>query len=594
LVKKEIAWDLSEIFPSATDPSVHRAIDHVCRIADEFAEKYRGKIEDLSSSQLLNCLQEYEEYQAKLSDVTLFAGLRFAANMTLKDTQILYDKSNKTDARLSKKLAFFQIELGALTLRKPKIVSDPALKTYRHTLERVKRQASHQLSEVEEQLVIEKDQYGVKAWDEMQSKWLNTRMFEIMVEGKKKKLPFNEAIGLGTHPDRRTRESAFKSVYGHLSESGEIFASALRNICNDWVNVSERRRFASPMDASLIENDIERTTVDNLLKTVTNNRILYWRYLKLKAKLMGLPKLWRHDLMAPLPGTKKTKITYEKAQDLVTRAYITFDEEYATAVKYMFKKNHLDSSPRLGKQNGAFCAGWYTGKTSFILNTFNGRLRDVFTLAHELGHATHDYYSERAQTPLNLRLTMVVAETASIFGELLLTDLLLGEAKSDEEKRSVLCSVLDGAGAVIFGVSARALCEQNLYDALRKGEFLSYDTICKYSLKAREAIYGNSVRQFREMDSDWIPIPHYYMANFRFYNYPYVYAQLFVYALYQKYLREGEKFVPKFKKILAAGSRISPAQVGKLVDLDISDPHFWKLGMKQFEYFVKELERIGD
>ncbi len=157
---------------------------------------------------------------------------------------------------------------------------------------------------------------------------------------------------------------------------------------------------------------------------------------KLKAKLMGLPLLGNHDIVAPLPDASERKFTFEEAKNLIVRAYSRFDPEYATAVKEMFAKHRIDATPRFGKRNGAFCASWYQGKSAFILDNFNGTLNDVYTLAHELGHATHDYYMSRSQTLLNTSVPSTVAETASIFGELLLTDLLLSETKSDRRTKS--------------------------------------------------------------------------------------------------------------------------------------------------------------
>jgi oligoendopeptidase F len=286
------------------------------------------------------------------------------------------------------------------------------------------------------------------------------------------------------------------------------------------------------------------------------------------------------------------KFDFESAKDLVIRAYSKFDEDYAFAVRDVFARNHIDASPRFGKQNGAFCAGWYSGKSAFVLQSFNGNLSDVYTLAHELGHATHDYYFSRNQTIANGEIPMVVAETASIFGELLLTDLLLSEAKSDMEKKAILCKVLDGAGRVLFLVTARVWFEQNLYDAIEHGEFLDYKTVCKFWVSARTKSYADAVEWFDELGSEWGVAPHYFMANFRFYNYPYVYAQLFVYALYQKYLEEGKAFVPKLKKILSGGSSISPVEIGEIVGFDVASRDFWKIGMNQYEHFVKELEKI--
>jgi len=593
MTQSEVMWNLSEIFPSITDPSVQKAMNDITVIAEKFAEKHRGKIKDFSAAELRQCLEDYEAYYAKLREILLFADLSFAANMTLPETQQLHDKALKLEAKLGKLLAFFELEVGELVYKKPELISDMLLANYKHFLERLKLRVPHQLSEIEEKLIIEKDQFGISAWEEFQSKWLNTRMFEVTVEGEKKALPFGEAYGLFAHPDRATRESAYKAVFGLVGKDGEIFSSAFRNICNDWLSICEWRRYDSPMHASLIDNDSDQQTIDNLLRSVENNVDLYQRYLRLKAKIMGLPKLGCHDIIAPLPNTPIMHFDFETAKDLVIRAYSKFDEDYAFAVKDMFARKHIDAMPRFGKQHGAFCASWFNGKSAFVLQSFNGRLGDVYTLAHELGHATHDYYFERNQTILNGRIPMVVAETASIFGELLVTDLLLSEAKSDMEKKVILCRVLDGAGRVIFSVTSRAWFERNIYEAIKHGEYIDHKTACKYWVAARSKAYGDTVEWFSEMDSEWSITPHYFMANFRFYNYPYVYAQLFVYALYQKYLEEGKAFVPKMKQILSAGSSLSPVEIGSIVGFDISSRELWQIGMRQYEYFLKELEKIS-
>lgn len=593
MAENEVVWDLSEIFPSPTDPSVQKAMEEVNSMAENFAAKYRGKIGELAAKQLKECLQEYEAYLARLGDVFLFSELSFSANMTLPENQKLHDKAMKLEAKLDKMLAFFELELGKLVYNKPEFIQDPALANYKHFLERLRRKVPHQLSETEEKLIIEKDQFGVKAWEELQAKWLNTRMFEVTVEGEKKLLPFGAAYGLFSHPDRATRESAYKAVFSLVGKDGEIFASAFRNISSDWLSICEWRKYSSPMEASLIDNDIDQQTIDNLLEAVEENVDTYQRYLRLKAKLMGLPKLGCHDILAPLPDAPDMKFTFQQAKDLIIRAYSSFDEEYAFAVKDMFARRHIDATPRYGKQHGAFCAGWYNGKSAYVLQSFNGRLNDLYTLAHELGHATHDYYSQKSQTILNVRIPMVIAETASIFGELLLTDLLLKEAKTDMEKKVVLCRILDGAGRVIFSVTARAWFEQSIYDAIKRGEYLNHETICRYWVAARDKAYGDTVEWFDEMLSEWSITPHYYMANFRFYNYPYVYAQLFVYALYQKYMAEGKNFVPKMKQILSAGGSLSPAEIAQIAGYNITAKDFWQIGIRQYEHFLKQLEEIA-
>jgi oligoendopeptidase F len=600
MAKREIAWDLSEMFPSTTDSSVQKAIDDLTKMAEDFAGRYQGKIRSLSAKELLKCFKDFEEYLAKLDSIATFSYLSFMANMTLPDTQLLRDKVNKTKAELDKMLAFFNIEVGNLVYENSNIVNEQILLNYRHFLERLRREVPHQLSEAEEKLIIEKDQFGTRAWEELQGKWLNTRVFEVELEGKKKVLSFTEAFGLYFHPDRATRESATKSVYGLLGKDGEIFSSALRSICNDWLSVCELRKYGSPMEASLIANDIDQETINSLLKTVGNHTGLYQRYMKLKAKIMGLPKLAGHDFRAPIPDAPSVKFDYDKARDLIIHAYSRFDEDYAIAVKDMFVKNHIDSTPRLGKAHGAFSWDWYEGKSAYILNNFNEALLDVYTLAHELGHATHTYYYERSQTILNYgtvqgtdyRFPMIIGEAGSIFGELLLTDLLLSQSKSNQERKAIICTVLDGASIFIFQIASWALFERSLYDAVKRGEFLDYKTICRYWVEARTKINGEAVDFLGEAEAAWIPVPHFYMPNFRFYNYPYTYAQLFVYALYERYLEEGKEFVPKFKRALSAGCSISPVEIGKIVGLDVTDADFWELGLKQYERFVEELEKI--
>lgn len=258
----------------------------------------------------------------------------------------------------------------------------------------------------------------------------------------------------------------------------------------------------------------------------------------------------------------------------------------------MLARNNVDASPRDGKRNGAFCSEWYKGKTAFILQTFTNSLSNVYTLAHEIGHAVHAYYYSQNQTILNGEIGMNIAETASIFGELLLNDLLLSKANTNIEKQVILCRLLDATGMGGFQVTARKWFEQDLYDAIKKGEFLDYSTICMYWTKNRDRIYDNSVHFDNVMDSEWTMKPHYYRTSLRFYNYPYVYARFFVFALYNQYRDEGKDFVSKFKKALSVGSSLSPKNIGNLLGMDVSSPEFWEKGMLQFANFVSEFEKL--
>ncbi len=592
IINNQITWDLTNLYAGINDPKVDQTIAEAAVTADAFEKTYHGKITSLSADGLLKCLNDLEAFEAKFSDLTLYSSLTFSADMTQPQAQALNDRVDKLSANISKQLAFYSLELGTLVKSKPQIIQEPTLSNYKHMLERVQRRVEHQLSEAEEQIIIMKDQFGVNAWEELQSKWLNTRLFDMVVLGEKKTLSYGEANGLLSHRDRSTRESANRSIYGLLGKDGEVFSAALRSICNDWVTVSKRRKYASAMESSLISNDTQEGIIGNLLQTIERDAKSYRHYLKIKTKLMNQPVLGNHDIVAPLPDSPELKFTFQEAQELIIKAYSRFDPQYAAAVKEMFQKRRIDATPRFGKRNGAFCASYYNGKSAYILQSFNGTLSDVFTLAHELGHATHDWYMSRSQTLLNMNVPSTVAETASIFGELLLTDQLLDSAKSNAERKALLCLVIDEVGMTAFQVTARVWFEQALYASIDKGEYLDYKTICSHWTKSRDRIFGDAVTWFPEMEAEWTMKPHYFMANYRYYNYPYVYAQMFVYSLFEQYLKEGKAFVPKLVKALSAGSSVSPMKIGEIVGLSVESPDFWNSGIKVFERFIGDLEKI--
>ncbi|TFG18500.1 MAG: hypothetical protein EU530_09175 [Promethearchaeota archaeon] len=591
--KKDIAWDLSQVFPNIDDPSINKTLEKLSEKVTSLERKYKGNITSLDALGLQELLQDFEDYLKDQQEIRIYANLSYAANMIDAKIQSLRDRANKLGAEWQKKLAFLDLEIGKLVFDKPEYIEDPLLAQFKHYLECLYREVPHLLSEIEEQLVIEKDQYGINAWAELQGKWLNTRKFEVEIEGEKKNLSYGEANGLLHHPDRATRESANKSIYTLLGKDGsDIFAAALRSICNDWVNITKRRKYDSELHGSLIANDTEDEIIESLMKAIDEGSTVYRRYLKIKARLLNLPKLKHYDVVAPISSSSGTTYSWESAKELVLNAYKQFSPTFAQYTEDMYKRNNIDASPRYGKRNGAFCTSWYKGKSAYMLQSFNGSLADIYTLGHEIGHAIHAYFISRNQNILNSLTPMVVAETASTFGELLLTDLLLKKA-SKEEKIAILCHVLDDAGQAAFQVSARKWFEQDLYDAINRGEYLDYKTICNYWTKNRDRIYADAVEFEDEfMESEWTMKGHYYIPNFRFYNYPYVYAQLFVYALYQKYIDEGPGMVPKFEKALATGSSKSPKEIAEIFGLDVTDPEFWKLGIKRYESFVNQLEEL--
>jgi len=591
MTESEMIWDLSQLVENTAPNLIQKQLESMVAEAEKIRNKYYGKIESLDAKGVLELLETKDAYYLKYEGANLYGELMYSADSTDSVAKQLNEAVRKAYVETGQALAFVDIELGKLLAKNTFLVSDPTLKEYKHYLERIMRRTPHMLSETEERLIIVKDKNGIDAWQLLQSDWLSTRTFDIEIEGKKKTLPYGEIIGLYQSPNRELRKQANQIVYENLSKDDIIWASAIRAICEDHIQMCKLRKYPTPMTQSLIANDVDQQTIDSLMNTIRKNVGLYQRHLEFKAKLMGLPKLANYDIIAPLPNAPKMEYNWTESQKEIVEAYTGFDREIGRWITEMYEKRHIDGKVRKGKTSGGFCASWQAGKSAYILQSFNNKMGDVYTQAHELGHAIHAYLGTRAQKPSNYAIGSCIAETGSVFGELLLTERLLNKAKTKEEKQAILANILDEFGMAAFQVSARVFFEQSMYDAIDRGEFLDGETVAKLWVAARNQIYGDSVDWLDIMKWEWTMKLHYYLANYRFYNYPYVYAQLFVFALYQLYKEQGENFIPKLKKLLASRGSKSPRELASELGFDITEETFWQKGMKQAEEFINMLEQ---
>ena len=587
---EEMRWDLSQLVESTDPASVRQTLESMVAEAEKIREKYYGKIGGLDAEGLLGLLELNDSMTLKYGGVTLYCRLLYSANALDDTAKQLNDASRTSVMKMGQTLAFVEIEMGKLLASDPSLVEDPVLAEYKHSLERILRNVPHMLSDKEEQLILAKDKNGVYAWQQLQNDWLSTRTYEIEVEGEKKTMPYGEIIGLYQNPDRDLRMRANQIVYEELGRDEIIWASAVRSVCADHLQICDIRDYPTPMTQSFIANDVDQETIDSLMSTIVKSTGLYQRYLRMKAGLMGLEKLANYDIVAPLPDAPEIVYTWEESREEVVSAYSDFDKQLGGWADEMFERDHIDGEVRKGKRSGAFCSTWLGGKSAYILQSFNGTVGNVRTQAHEMGHAIHAYLGSRAQKPSNYKIGSCIAECGSNFGELLLIERLLSKAATKEEKQAVLATLLDGFGMTCFQVSARVFFEQSMYDTIKEGGFLDGETVAVLWTAARDKIYGDTVDWLEVMKWEWTMKVHYYMPNRRFYNYPYVFAKLFVFALYRLYKEQGEAFVPRLKSLLAAGSSKSPWELGKELGFDIRTEEFWEKGMRQAEAFIVMLE----
>ncbi len=584
-------WDLSQLVEFDDPGYVEERLSAATAAAEEFRDKHRGKVIGYGPMEVLSLLVEGDEFSLEYEGPFMYSSLMYSADMTDEVAKRLNDRRRNAAMLVGQAFAFMDLELGQLISNRPDIINDSILSEYRHKLERIRRRFPHMLSEAEEQLVILKDKNGVNAWSQLQSDWLATRMFEIEIDGAKKQMPYGEIIGLYEHPNRDIRKLAHLVVFQGLGEDELLWASALRSISEDHLQMSKVRVWPTPMTQSLISNDVDVETITALLSTIENNVEVFRGYLRLKAEALGLEKLGNWDEVAPLPFSPNKKYSWRDSRNLIVQAYTDFDEDSGRWMDEMYEHRHIDGEVRPGKTSGAFCSTWHSGKSAYILQSYNGVLGDVYTQAHELGHALHAYLGTRAQTPSNYEIGSCVAETGSIFGELLLTEKLLSQAESREEKLLVLATILDQFGQAAFQVSARVLFETSIYEQMEKGNFLDGEKLSELWIEARDLIYGDAIDWMPEMRYWWTMKLHFYMPNYRYYNYPYVYAQLFVYAMYRLYKEQGQKFVPKLKSLLAAGSSKSPRELAAEIGFDIATVEFWQKGIEQFAEFIEMFEK---
>jgi len=583
-------WDLSVFVKSVNPEKIKAELDSMVRAANVIRDIYSGQVGSMDAAGVRKLLESLDSFSLEFDGVLGYCGLRYSADSTDDVAKQLHDAMRNAWVKAGQALAFAEVELGKLLLEKPDLPAHPELRNYRHYLERALNRAPHLLSEREEQLIMAKDRNGIGAWSQLHGDWLGTRTFRMRIDGVDKDVTYGETVGYFTSPDRKLRRGAFSAVLEGLGKDEMVFSSALRAVSADHLAMCEWRKYPDPMTQSQLSNDVGSEPIAAMMRVVERNTSLYRRYLRVKAKLLGLDRLGGWDLMAPLPFASKSSFDWNTSRAMVTKAYADFDPEFGRWVEEMYSSRRIDGEVRKGKTPGAFCHTWMAGKGAFVLQSYNNRINDVYTQAHELGHAVHAYLYTREQSPANCDIGSCIAECGSTFGELLLTERLMAEAKSKEDRQVALATVLDELGIAVFLVSARYWFEESLYEAIKREELLDGESLSRLWTSCRERLFADELEWLPEMRFDWTRPPHYYMPNYRFYNYPYVFAQLFVFSLYRLYKEQGKAFVPKLRVLLSAGSSRSPAELGEALGFDIASEAFWQKGMLQAEEFLRMLE----
>jgi oligoendopeptidase F len=579
-------WDLSELFPSIDGPELQAAIDELEAKTLAF-EAHRSQLAtSISGGEFINLLDELESLTRRGNRLGSYAGLVFAGDTQDQAAQALQARVDQLLASWQNRVLFFEIwwkELDEANAERLMALSGDS----RYWLETLRQFKPHTLSEAEEKIVNLKNVTGSSAFNTLYDAITNRYTFKITVNGEQQELTRGELMVYVRSHDPYLRQVAYQELYRVYAQDGPILGQIYQTLVRDWRSEQvDLRKFANPIAARNLVNDIPDAVIDTLLEVAERNAGVFQRFFRLKARWLGVERLRRYDLYAPVAKSEKT-YEFSAAAHMVLDAFRRFEPRLATLAQSVFDQDHLDSQVRKGKKGGAFCATVTPDLTPWVLVNFQGRPDDVATVAHELGHAIHSLlaadhnaFTQHASLPL--------AETASTFGEMMLIDRLLEVEQDAGVRRDLLFRQVDDAYATIMRQVFFALFERQAHDLTDQGA--TVDELCEAYFANLQRQFGDAVEMNEEFRWEWVAIPH--IFHVPFYVYAYAFGQLLVLALYQQYLAEGESFKPRYLKILQAGGSQAPAQILTEAGIDIARPEFWQGGFDVINRMIDRLAQL--
>ncbi len=579
-------WNLSELFPSFDSPELQAAFDNVEEQVTSF-EGVRNKLSpDMDEETFLDVVRASEATTRIVNKIYAFTGLSFSSDTQDQTAQTYMARVQQFAAEMQNRTLFFSLwwkELDDANAQRLMAVSGD----YRYYLETMRHFKPHTLSEAEEKIINIKDVTGVGALETLYDAITNRYVFKLDVNGETKELTRGQLMAYVQGSDADLRAKAYQELYRVYGNDGPILGQMYQTRARDWYNENiGLRKFASPISVRNLMNDVPDEAVDALLEVTRRNVGIFQRYFKIKAKLLGMERLRRYDIYAPVAKSDK-KFDYNDAAQMVFDSFRSFDPQIAEMAQRVFDQQHVDSEVRKGKRDGAFCWSVLPDMTPYVLLNYQGRARDVATMAHELGHAIHAMLASHHST-FTFHSSLPLAETASTFGEMMLTDKLLAEETDEAVRRDILFKQMDDAYATIIRQVYFALFEREAHDMIQKNA--SVDDLSKAYLANLKEQFGEAVELSDEFKWEWVSIPHIYHTPF--YVYAYAFGQLLVFSLYQQFKAEGESFKPKYLKILAAGGSEAPAKILAEAGVDIRSAKFWQGGFDVLSRMVEELERL--
>jgi len=582
-------WDLSELTKNPKSPEFQKRIRELEKQAEKF-EKIKSRLDPkMSSKKFLSILHEIEEISEKMSKIGGYASLSYSSDTQSDEATSLMTRMSKLGSEISNKILFFDLwwKMQIDEKNAKRLMKDAGEIT--EYLSHKRLFAKYALSEPEERIINTLDVTGISALVKLYDKITNVFEYKMKIGNKTKSMTREEITNYVRSTNSKIRETAYKTILTKYSENKGVVGEIYQNIVLNWKDEGiDIRGYKSPISMRNIGNNVDDKTIETLLFVCKNNAPVFQKFFTQKAKMLNMNKLRRYDLYAPATANiKEKRYPYNKSVKLVFESFGKFSDTLEEYAKKIFNENHIDSEVRQGKRDGAFCSTLTPKITPYVLVNFTGKSRDVFTLAHELGHAVH---SQAAQdrSILVQDAPLPLAETASTFSELLLYD-NISEKISDDEKKIMLSEKIDDFYATILRQSFFTIFEVDAHKQIGNGT--TVDEISKTYLQNLKTQFGDSVRLSEDFAIEWSCIPHFYHTPF--YCYAYSFGNLLALSLFQRYKKEGKDFVPSYIDILAAGGSKKPEKLLAEHGLDIRTTKFWQEGFDYVKDQVKALSALN-
>jgi oligoendopeptidase F len=579
-------WSLDDLYPGMRSPELETAFDQIEEQVTTF-EGVRNKLRaDMPAEDFMHIVKTSEVTTRIAHKLDAFAGLAFAADTQDQTAQTLQSRVQQFMAGMANRTLFFSLWWKSLSDAEAQRLMDAA-GPYRYYLEEMRNFKPYTLSEAEEKVINLKDVTGSSALINLYDAITNRYTFKLKVDGKTQDLTRAQLLNYVYSPDAKMRAKAYQEQFRVYGNDGPILGQMYQTRVRDWYNEGVTlRKFRNPNSVRNLMNDIPDEAVDALLDVARRNAPVFQRFFQIKARALGMKKLRRYDIYAPLAAASK-KYPFPKAAEMVLDSFNAFLPEFGQLAQRVFDQNHLDSEIRKGKRGGAFCASIVPEMTPYVLVNYQGNAREVATLAHELGHAIHAMLASH-HTTFTFHSSLPLAETASTFGEMMLIDRMLAEEKNKAVRRDILFRQVDDSYATIGRQAWFAMFERSAHDMIQKNA--NVDEVSQMYFENLKEQFGDSLDLSEDFKWEWVAIPHFYHTPF--YVYAYSFGKLLVLSLYKQFKAEGDSFKPKYKKILSAGGSDAPARILADAGIDIRSAKFWQGGFDVIKEQVEELESL--